>query len=82
MKCVFGVAAGLVLGGLGAMVIAGRTADGTVAEVDVGALWLFTAIYGAWAAVITLVAALMYRALRADRLTDSAPALQDPAEAL
>ncbi|MFI0406339.1 hypothetical protein [Actinomadura sp. 3N508] len=76
MNCVLGVAVGMVLGGLGAMAIAGGTAETTAPEVDMGALWLFAAIYGAWAAIITVVAAWTYRLTRPDEATAPAPPVQ------
>ncbi|TDB87175.1 hypothetical protein E1264_15405 [Actinomadura sp. KC216] len=67
MNCVFGAAVGLLLGGLGAMAVAGGTAEESAPEVDTGALWLFAALYGAVAAVTVLAAALMYRAAARSR---------------
>ncbi|MFI0366277.1 hypothetical protein ACH35V_00275 [Actinomadura sp. 1N219] len=78
MNCVLGVAVGLLIGGLAAMAVAGGTAEEAVPEVDVGALLLFAAIYAVLAAIMILVAVLMYRAVRSDGSTAApAAALQD-----
>ncbi|TDD29850.1 hypothetical protein E1287_30165 [Actinomadura sp. KC06] len=78
MNCVLGVAVALLIGGLGAMAVAGGTAEDTVPEVDVGALLLFAAVYAGLAAIMILVAVLMYRAVLSDDQTAApAPTLQD-----